>query len=101
MLGGFTMEERVLKELANVLPIKDYDSKEQLLYAIESDGNPATINSGPKFDWDVRYTKIRDVGIRNGMKALIFFVNFSRIEIMIFLHHSHLKVLLTSTNFLC
>ncbi len=65
------MEERVLKELANVLPIKDYDSKEQLLYAIESDGNPATINSGPKFDWDVRYTKIRDVGIRNGMKALI------------------------------
>jgi hypothetical protein len=65
------MEERILTELANILSIKDYDSKEQLLYAIDSDGNPATINSGPKFDWDVRYSKIRDVGIKNGMKPLI------------------------------
>lgn len=68
------MEEKILKELANILSVKDQDSKEQLAHAIDSAGNPATVNSRPVYNWDVRYTKIRNVAIRNGMD----FVTISR-----------------------
>lgn len=95
------MQVNILKELANILSTKDYDSKEQLAYAIDSKGNPATENSSPAFDWDVRYTKIRDIGIKNNLKALVInrgklwklvaLVDEKKEEISLFLSEKNLK----------
>lgn len=95
------MNDKIRKEIANVLSVRDYDAEEQLENAIDSNGNPATKNSVHMFGWDVRYTKIRDIGIKNELKAIIInrgelwklvaLVDEKREEISLFMSEKNLQ----------
>lgn len=65
------MNDDVRKEIANALTGFDNDSITQLKNAIDSNNNPATGNSLPMFRWDVRYSKIKKIGIENNLKVIV------------------------------